>query len=182
MGSLLVAYDPLWPVRYEEIAEEIRRHGDPGWLIEHIGSTAVPGMPAKPIIDVAVRIRNDSDFEQYRPALERAGWRVGSGVTTHRVMVFVEAGVRTRIAHFFISAEWDAVNQRILRDWLLTHQDDAALYLATKRSAAFAAERGLSAYNDGKTDVIQQIVDRARASRGLPSVPVNDKRCVGGDP
>lgn len=63
MVSLLVPYDPLWPVRYEEIAQGIRRCGASDWVIEHIGSTSVPGMPAKPIIDLAVRIVDQREFD-----------------------------------------------------------------------------------------------------------------------
>lgn len=175
MGALLVPYDRLWPVRYEEIAEEIRRLGDGDWLVEHIGSTAVQGMPAKPIIDLAVRIRDDDDFDRYRLALEQAGWSLGSGITTHRVMVFTEAGIRTRIAHFFTRQDWDAVNQRILRDWLRQHPHDAARYLAAKWAAEAAAERGEGTYNEGKTAIIQEIVDRARAARGMPPSSAYDK-------
>lgn len=127
-------------------------------------------MPAKPIIDVAVRIRDLDDLEQHRPALEAAGWLPGSGVCSHPVLLFAENGIRTRIAHFFAAGEWEAVNQRLLRDWLLSHPEDAARYLAVKQEAARSDD-----YNAGKTAVVQEIVDRARAARGLPSVPVSDK-------
>ena len=86
--SVLVAYDPNWPVQFAAIKAELRRLVDDQWTIEHIGSTAVPGMRAKPIIDIAVRIQDEQDFESHRPELERAGWRVGSRVRTHHVMVF----------------------------------------------------------------------------------------------
>lgn len=173
--SLLAPYDPSWPARFEQIAEELRTHGDAAWVIEHIGSTAVPGMSAKPIIDVAIRLADAGQFDAHRPALERIGWRRGSGVRTHPVMIFCEDGNRTRIAHFFGAGEWDAVNHRILRDWLRAHADDAARYEQAKQDAAAAASRGEAAYNAGKTAVIQQIVDRARAARGLPPVDVYDK-------
>lgn len=169
--SMLVAYDSNWMQRFETIAAELREFGDAGWTIEHIGSTAIPGMRAKPIIDVAVRIADDAEFERHRPALENIGWRVGSRVRSHRVMVFEQGGIRTRIAHFFTADRWDAVNQRILRDWLISHPVDARLY----EQAKIAAERGPGAYNAGKTAVIQEIVDRARRDRGMPSVPVYEK-------
>jgi GrpB-like predicted nucleotidyltransferase (UPF0157 family) len=175
MPRQLVAYDPDWPARFERIAAELRAHADPAWIIEHIGSTAVPGMRAKPIIDLAVRVADMADFERHRAALERLGWRLGSGVRTHPVMVFESDGIRTRIAHFFPAADWDDVNQRILRDWLRAHPDDADRYTHAKCDAVAAAARGRSSYNAAKTPVIQEIVDRAREARGLPSVPVSDK-------
>lgn len=179
MPRQLVSYDPAWPLRFEAIAAELRAHGDADWVVEHIGSTAVPGMRAKPIIDLAVRIADAADFEAHRASLEAIGWAVGSGVRSHPVMVFEEHGIRTRIAHFFTASEWDAVNQRILRDWLLSHTDDAERYTHAKCDAVAAAARGRSTYNAAKTPVIQDIVDRARQARGLPSVDVCDKEPSG---
>lgn len=173
---MLVRYDPRWPTVFKEIAAEVRAHGRPEWLIEHIGSTSVPGMRAKPIIDIAVRIDDASDLDAHRPGLEAIGWRPGSSVQSHPVMVFEVDGVRTRIAHFFAATEWETVNQRVLRDWLRAHPDDADRYTHAKCDAVAAAARGTSTYNAAKTPIIQDLVDRARVSLGLPLVPVSDKR------
>ncbi|WP_223623408.1 GrpB family protein [Microbacterium sp. EST19A] len=175
MPRMLVSYDPRWPQQFEEIAAEIRTHGSPEWLIEHIGSTAVPGMRAKPIIDVAVRVEGIDDFDAHRSGLEALGWRRGSSVQSHPVMVFEQDGIRTRIAHFFPASDWETVNQRILRDWLRAHPEDADRYTHAKCDAVAVAARGTSTYNAAKTPVIQDLVDRARAARGLPPVPVSDK-------
>lgn len=172
---MLVVYDPQWPRDFEVVAAELRNFGDAGWMIEHIGSTSVPGLRAKPIIDVAVRITGEAEFDRHRPRLERAGWRVGSRVRTHPVMVFAQDGVRTRIAHFFTADQWDGVNQRILRDWLVSHPADARRYEQVKVHAEFEARQGHDTYNASKTVIIQEIVDRARRDRGMPSVPVYDK-------
>lgn len=175
MPRMLVSYDPTWPAQFERIAAELRAHGDPDWVIEHIGSTAIPGMRAKPIIDLAIRVDGVDDLAEHRSGLESIGWRDGSGVRSHAVMVLESNGVRTAIAHFFEARDWDAVNQRLLRDWLRAHPDDADRYRHAKCDAVAAAARGTSSYNAAKTPVIQEIVDRARAARGLPSVPVSDK-------
>lgn len=175
MPRMLVTYDPAWAVQFASIAAEISSATDADWLIEHIGSTAIPGMRAKPVIDLAVRIRDLHDLEVHLPALEAVGWRRGSGVRTHPVMIRETAGIRSAIAHFFVAEDWDAANQRILRDWLLAHPDDVDRYSHAKCDAVAAAAHGRSTYNDAKTPVIQEIVDRARAARGLPSVPVYDK-------
>lgn len=175
MEVTLVPHDPTWAAAFESVAAELRECGNPNWVVEHIGSTAIAGMSAKPIIDVAVRIADEDDFEQQKTGLEAVGWRLGSGVRSHRVMVFEEDGVRTRIAHFFEAAEWAEVNQRILRDWLLQHPEDVELYERAKHAALAAARLGEDSYNAGKTAVIQIITDRARAARGLPSVSVSDK-------
>ncbi|WP_309104780.1 GrpB family protein [Microbacterium sp.] len=141
-------------------------------------------MIAKPIIDIAVRVAGTDEFDVHRPSLDKAGWRVGSGVRTHPVVILERQGVRVSIAHFFdvrVSIarffdvrEWDAVHQRGLRDSLRTRPADAARYERVKIAADASAQDG-RAYNAGKTDIIQQIVDRARAERGLESVRVWDK-------
>jgi GrpB-like predicted nucleotidyltransferase (UPF0157 family) len=174
-SEVLVAYDPRWPHEFQVVADELHRLGNARWPIEHIGSTAIPGMLAKPIIDVAVCIENQQDFEAHRPRLEASGWSVGSGVRTHRVMVYEPAGIRTRIAHFFEEADWATVNQRILRDWLRAHARDAERYQTAKAAAAEAAREGIASYNQGKTAVIQDILDRARAASGLPARDAYDK-------
>lgn len=99
---MLVGYDPTWPEQFERIARQIRALGDADWTIEHIGSTAIPGMRAKPIIDVAVRIRDLDDFEIHSQALHAGGWRRGSAVRSHPVMILEADGIRSAIAHFFV--------------------------------------------------------------------------------
>ncbi|MGS0562071.1 GrpB family protein [Microbacterium aurugineum] len=175
MEAVLVPYDPAWPDMFEPVAAELRARGNPNWIVEHIGSTSIPGMSAKPTIDVAVRIADEDDLDLHRPGLEAIGWRLGSGVRSHQVMIFEDGGVRTRIAHFFQASEWDVANQRILRDWLLQNPEDAALYERTKHAAVYASCTAETSYNDGKTAVIQLLVGRARSARGLPSVSVYDK-------
>lgn len=172
---MLVSYDPEWPEHFEAFAAEIRRAGNAAWIVEHIGSTAIPGMRAKPVIDLAVRVEDADDFEAHRQGLGAAGWRQGSAVRTHPVMIRESDGIRIAIAHFFVAAEWDAAHQRILRDWLRAHPEDADRYSHAKCDAVAAEARGRSTYNAAKSPVIQEIVDRARASRGLPAVPISDK-------
>lgn len=172
---MLVGYDPEWPSRFDRLASELRRAGKPSWLIEHIGSTAIPGLPAKPIIDLAVRIDDDRDVEVHRPGLEAVGWFVGSGVRTHRVMIREAQGVRVAIAHFFPADAWDTASQRLFRDWLLGHPEDCERYEEVKRTASANAAAGTGVYNAGKTAFVQEIVDRARGALGLPPVPAYDK-------
>ena len=175
MPRMLVRYDPSWPARFASFAADLREAAGADWAIEHIGSTAIPGMRAKPIIDIAVRIPDLQDFDDRRTRLESGRWRRGSAVRSHPVMILEREGSRVAIAHFFTAEEWDAVHQRVLRDWLRSHPEDADLYVHAKCDAVAAAARGTSAYNAAKTPVIQEIVDRARAAQGLPSVPVSDK-------
>lgn len=173
--TVLVPHDPRWAALFVAAAAQVRRLGRDDWLVEHIGSTAVPGLPAKPIIDLAVRVRDDEDFLEHVHGLERGGWSLGSAVRSHRVMVLERSGRRTHIAHFFAADRWETCNQRIFRDWLLGHPEDAAEYAAVKTAAAVAARAEGTPYNAAKAAVVQTIMDRARADRGLPVIPVSDK-------
>lgn len=175
MPRMLVPYDPSWPDRFASAAAQLAAIGGPEWVIEHIGSTAIPGMRAKPVIDLAVRVPDLADVDLHRPALDAAGWVRGSGVRSHPVLLRESGGERTHIAHFFAAADWDAVNQRLLRDWLREHPDDAQRYSRTKCAAVAASARGETTYNAAKAPAIQEIVDRARRSRGLPTVDASDK-------
>ena len=150
---MLVPYDPRWPDLFRSAAADIHELGSSAWVIEHIGSTAVPGMTAKPIIDLAVRVEDERDFRRHRPGLERGGWHTGSSVRSHPVMVREVEGTRTHIAHFFERRLWPEVNQRLFRDWLLSHPRDARDYEAVKRSAADASTDDGVSYNEGKTAV-----------------------------
>jgi GrpB-like predicted nucleotidyltransferase (UPF0157 family) len=172
---MLVAYDSRWPEQFRAAAADIRQATGQDWLIEHIGSTAVPGLAAKPVIDLAVRVDRPADVGENENALACAGFvDVAAGPRTHRVLVRMSGRERTHIAHFFAATQWDACNQRIFRDWLLVHSDDRDRYEQVKRAAA-AEARGGRDYTARKTAVIQEIVDRARATLGLPQVDIWDK-------
>jgi len=149
---------------------------EPAWVIEHLGSTSVPGLIAKPIIDLAVRLASPSDLDRHRPDLEARGWRLNPGGPASRTTFerSDDAGRRTHLAHFFRPELWHDANQRIFRDWLRDHDDDRDLYARAKEAASAATDSGLE-YTRLKTAAVQQIMDRARAARGLLRVDVWEK-------
>jgi GrpB-like predicted nucleotidyltransferase (UPF0157 family) len=168
-------YNPDWPRQYAETAAALVTISNGQWLVEHIGSTAIEGLAAKPIIDLAVRVERLTEIETQLPTLEALGWRdLGAGPRTHRVLVKQRGRVRTHLAHFFSADQWETCNQRIFRDWLQGNADDRLRYERVKRTAAEQAAVGRE-YTARKTAVVQEIVDRARAAQGLPSVDVWDK-------
>jgi GrpB-like predicted nucleotidyltransferase (UPF0157 family) len=172
---VLSDYDPNWPARFEAAADDLRRATHAGWVVEHIGSTAIPRMPAKPIIDIAVRVETLADVELHESALKTVGFvPIAAGPRTHAVRVRLAGNERTHIAHFFTAAQWDTCNQRIFRDWLRNHPGERDLYAYAKRAAA-AAAIGSRDYTARKTATVQAIMDRARSARGLPLVDVWDK-------
>ena len=134
----------------------------------------MPGLLAKPVIDLAVRIPADEGVEAYDDALAAAGWvDVRSSVTTHEVRMRLDGSVRTHIAHFFAADDWDTAHQRLFVAWLLAHDEDRDRYAALKESLRAAGTWG-RAYTGAKSAFVQDVVDRARAERGLPPVAVTD--------
>jgi GrpB-like predicted nucleotidyltransferase (UPF0157 family) len=164
----IVDYDPSWPSDFAEAAEQLHEVGEGRWLVEHIGSTSVPGLSAKPIIDLAVRIGCFGELDDRREDLVSRGWlAIGRQPRSHRVRVREEQGRRTHVAHFFTTGQWETFHQRMFRDWLRIHPDDLARYQAVKLAAAGGEG---SEYLINKRPVVLDIVNSARAARGLASI------------
>lgn len=174
MGAtvVLVDYDPRWPDRFEYEKERIHRAlGERVVAIEHIGSTAVPGLGAKPIIDIMVAVRSlVDDLPLCIEPLRRLGFEYVPRPDFKDSYFFCHGiwGPSTRHLHLteYGSAFWH--EKLIFRDFLRLHSDTAAEYLSLKRSLAaqFAANR--TAYTDAKGSYIRSVVNRAR-SLALPA-------------
>jgi GrpB-like predicted nucleotidyltransferase (UPF0157 family) len=167
------AYDPAWPALAAAAITEVRAAltGVP-IEIEHIGSTAVPGLAAKPIIDLMLAAPGLDDVSGRAGRLAAIGFHPEPQDMPARLLYVREAaGRRTHHLHVVTALSWPARNQRLLRDWLRAHPDDVARYADLKRALAAG---GLSAddYTRAKTGLIQELTDRARAERGLPPAPV----------
>jgi GrpB-like predicted nucleotidyltransferase (UPF0157 family) len=168
-------YDPSWPRIYAAERAQIEAVAGARVLaLEHIGSTAIPGLCAKPVIDMMAAVAQLSDGAALIEPLAARGYRLIETGMTGRLLLrkdAAEPGVRAHL-HIVEQATWDTRNERLLRDYLLEHPEAAQAYGDLKRRLAAAhAEDGL-AYTKAKTDLIQSLVDRARAERGLPRVDV----------
>jgi GrpB-like predicted nucleotidyltransferase (UPF0157 family) len=167
----VVEPDPAWPAVFEELAAVITGAlGDSALSIEHVGSTSVPELAAKPVIDIDLTVADSGDEQAYVPALENAGFvlRVREPWWyEHRCLV--RESPRCNL-HVFSPDTAEAVRHRIFRDHLRTHADDRALYAAVKRAAAVEANvhgEHVMEYNARKQDVVRQIYDRAFRAAGL---------------
>jgi len=138
--------------------------------IEHVGSTAVPGLPAKPVIDLMASVPELDEIND--STLETFGYRRVPTDMPERLFYRREDYDSTAYhLHVVAAAGWETRNERLLRDHLLAHPADRDRYAALKRK--LMAELGPGpAYTRGKTALIQELTDAARAARGLPSVPV----------
>jgi GrpB-like predicted nucleotidyltransferase (UPF0157 family) len=130
--------------------------------VEHIGSTSVPGLAAKPIVDVLVTVQDVEDEAAFVPALEREGFVLRVREPGHRMVRTPERDVHVHLYepdHEAVSAYLD------LRDWLRADAGDRALYETTKRRLATRTWTDMNEYADAKTDVVLAILGRARAWR-----------------
>ena len=159
----LAPYDPAWPSLFTRLAKQIREAlGDSLLLLEHVGSTSVPGLSAKPIIDMILAVADSSDELSYVKPLEEKGYTLRIREPDwyeHRLLI--PPGVAGNL-HVF-SAGCEEIEQMLLfRDWLRDHRDDRLLYEETKRKLAARTWRYTQNYADAKSEVVQEILARAR--------------------
>jgi GrpB-like predicted nucleotidyltransferase (UPF0157 family) len=160
----VVDYDPVWPAQFAAEAAKVRAAlGAAALGVEHVGSTSVPGLAAKPVIDINLTVADSADEASYARALETAGYRLAVREPAwfeHRM--FKGAGPAVNL-HVFSAGCPELARMRLMRDWLRANPDDLALYAATKRQLA---ERGwdlVQDYADAKGEVVGQIMARAEA-------------------
>lgn len=141
--------------------------------IEHVGSTAVPGLAAKPVIDLMASVETLEVMTPHTETLAGLGYSLLEGVMPNRLFYPRDdsTGRRTHHLHVVTVETWDTRNERLLRDYLLTHPDAAAKYGALKQDLAARLGTG-DDYTKAKTALIQEMVDAARTERGLPLTPV----------
>ncbi|MBA3703617.1 MAG: GrpB family protein, partial [Rubrobacteraceae bacterium] len=139
--------------------------GEAALSVEHIGSTSVPGLAAKPIVDVLLVVEDSGDEASYLPALEEAGYvlRVREpDFDEHRMFRTPEKDVHV---HVFSSGSLEIERYLLLRDRLREDQGDRELYARTKRDLAGRDWPSMQHYAEAKTEVIEGIVARAIARR-----------------
>ena len=161
----LVEYDPRWPELYAREEARIRSVlGDRVVEIHHTGSTSVPGLAAKPVIDITLVVPDSSDEPAYVPDMEAAGYRLWIREPDwfeHRVF----KGPDTNINLHVFSPGCQEIERMVgFRDWIRTHPEDRELYEGTKRVLSTRTWAYVQNYADAKTEVVEAIAARA----GLP--------------
>lgn len=160
---VVVAYDPAWARLYRREAHRIRELlGERLITIEHVGSTAVPGLAAKAIIDIDLTVANSADEEAYVPTLIAAGYRLTIREPNwheHRLFKGPDTNVNV---HVFSPGSPETVRHLVFRDWLREHPEDIDRYAETKLRLAHMAT-DIRAYTQAKNDVIDDIYRRAFA-------------------
>jgi putative glutamine amidotransferase len=164
--SYLVAdYDPEWSDMFEREAARIRKTlGAVAVRIEHVGSTAVPGLAAKPVIDIQVSVERMVPRERFVAPLETLGYEFVADPTDTEHEYFKKdvRGVRTHQIHVCpVGSEWER-RHLAFRDYLRAHPEDSARYAELKRLLADRHPNDVMAYVDAKTPFIRELEGRAQ--------------------
>jgi GrpB-like predicted nucleotidyltransferase (UPF0157 family) len=158
----IVPYDPTWPAQYRREEARIRTAlGDRVVDVQHIGSTAVPGLPAKPILDIQLLVEDSADEAAYADDLIAVGYTLRirePDWEEHRVFKGNDPDVNL---HIFSRGSRQAQRLLLFRDWLRAHDDDRDLYAETKIALARQTWQYVQNYADSKNEVIDDILARA---------------------
>jgi GrpB-like predicted nucleotidyltransferase (UPF0157 family) len=162
---VIADYDPAWPRRFFREEAKIRGAlGAAALSIEHVGSTSVPGLAAKAIVDILLVVEDSGDEDSYVPALEEAGYvlRVREpDFDEHRMFRTPEKDVHV---HTFSPRSSEIERLLLLRDHLRHNEEDRQLYANTKRELASKEWPSMQHYADAKTGIVEDILARASGS------------------
>lgn len=158
----LEAYNKEWQQWFNlEKARIISILKDKALMVEHIGSTSVPGLCAKPIIDILLVVKDSADESGYVPDLQKAGYtlRIYEPEFEHHHMF---KGIDRDInLHVFSKGSKEIDKYLLFRNYLRNNQDALAMYAAEKRKLAKRKWKYVQNYADAKSEVVQLILDRA---------------------
>ena len=180
MRIFMVPHDPKWRKAFEDEARRITDAlgSDVVVTVHHIGSTAIPGIYAKPVIDILLVAHDHADLDAKQPAMEALGYEaLGEfGIPTRRYFRRDNAdGDRTHQVHAFEVGSPQIARHLAFRDYMIAHPEAAKAYSDLKRTLAEQHPDDIEAYMDGKHEFIQEI-DRRTASllvRQTPAHPPN---------
>jgi GrpB-like predicted nucleotidyltransferase (UPF0157 family) len=159
----LAPYDPAWPSLFTRLEVRVRKAlGEDVLLLEHVGSTSVPGLSAKPVIDMVLAVADSSDEPSYVPRLEEEGFVLRIREPDwHEHRMFKAPEVQGHL-HVFSEGCEEIERMLLFRDWLRSQPDDRRRYEEAKHGLAARTWKYAQNYADAKTKVIQEILARAR--------------------
>jgi GrpB-like predicted nucleotidyltransferase (UPF0157 family)/uncharacterized protein YciI len=160
----LVPYTVEWERIFKEEAEAISQAlGKTLLTIHHIGSTSIPGIVAKPIVDILPVVKNIHDVDRLTPALEALGYEARGefGMPGRRFFVKKQNGKRTFNVHIFEGAHPDVERHLRFRDYLRMHPEDAGVYSDLKKSLVMKSSDDIERYCWGKDDLVRSLDEKA---------------------
>lgn len=169
---VVVEPDPAWTEQAARLVDTVGAAlGRTAVSVEHVGSTSVPGLAAKPLLDLLLVVPDPDDEGAYVPALEAQGFRLvvrEPWWEGHRLLRHHDPRTNLHVLH---ADGAEVARMRMFRDWLRTHPDDRDLYADAKRAASAAASDAgehVMQYNARKQDVVRAIHARMFAALGYP--------------
>jgi GrpB-like predicted nucleotidyltransferase (UPF0157 family) len=163
---VMMDYDPTWAERFRQEETKIRATlGEAALAIEHIGSTSVPGLAAKDIVDILLVVEDSSDEASYVPALESAGYVLRVREPDFHGHRMFRTPAKDVHVHVFSPGSSEIERYLLLRDHLRENDEDRELYARTKRDLASRDWPIMQHYAEAKTEVIEGIIARAAARR-----------------
>ena len=184
MGKVeVVAHDPRWRDEFGAEAKRVAAAlGENAVAVHHIGSTAIPNIYAKPVVDLLVEVRDVAEVDGRSPAMESLGYEVMGeyGIPGRRYFRKDDReGIRTHHVHAFAAGSAEVERHLAFRDYLLAHPSEAQSYSELKRRLAVEHPQSFDGYMDGKDAFIKDIDRRAarwrasQAGRGPHTSRVN---------
>jgi GrpB-like predicted nucleotidyltransferase (UPF0157 family) len=170
----VVEYHPRWPEAYRRERDRLVKATENAFNeFEHIGSTAVPGLAAKPIIDMMVAVTDLAEANGLLLPLEQLGYRLIETGMRNRLFLHRQAvdGIGYNL-HIVETTTWGDRNERHLRDYLIANPAEAEAYGALKARLAREFRNDTLGYTKAKTAFIQGAIDTIRETKGLPRVDV----------
>jgi GrpB-like predicted nucleotidyltransferase (UPF0157 family) len=164
VSIVVVDYDPRWPRRFEiERKKIVAALAERALAVDHIGSTSVPGLAAKPIIDICLTVADSSAEDSYLGDLLAAGYQLRVREPDFHEHRMVRSAAHDVNVHVFTRGSQEITRYLIFRDWLRHNDADRELYASTKRALAPQDWPTMQHYADAKTDVVEAIIRRAVA-------------------
>jgi GrpB-like predicted nucleotidyltransferase (UPF0157 family) len=162
---MLVDPDPAWAASFLVEAARIRKAVGGGVVdVHHVGSTSVPGLAAKPILDIVLLVEDSAVEDSYAPALQAAGYSFHVREPHwHEHRLFKAEQPKVNL-HVFTAGSCEVVRMLAFRDRLRSHPADRHLYELTKRHLATRRWRYVQDYADAKSAVVNEILRRALPS------------------
>lgn len=165
---VIVPYDQRWPEMYLKEAAKIKAiFGRELISIHHIGSTSIPGMSAKPIIDIMPIVRDIESVDAFNPDMVELGYEIRGeyGISGRRFFVKRGQAGRTHHVHSYAPGNPEIARHLDFRDYLMAHQEQAQAYASLKLALAEAHPNDIEAYMAGKDQFITETIRKAQLWR-----------------
>ena len=164
----VVPYDPNWAESFQAEADEIRRIlGQEVVAVHHIGSTAIPNLSAKPIVDLLVEVRDIEKIDAFNGKMSQLGYlpKGENGIPGRRFFIKGNEENRTHHIHFYRSGHPEVERHLDFRDYMIAHPYEAYAYSQLKIMLAQEFPTDIDGYNTGKTQFIKEVDRKAKIWR-----------------